>query len=57
MALMRKLALDHTLTAGVAALGLDPSQALAAARDAADSVPAGQIGTAPADAPVLSDAR
>ncbi len=43
MALMRKLALDHTLTVGVAALGLDPGQALAAARDAAHSVPAGQI--------------
>ncbi len=46
MALMRKLALDVTLTAGVSALGADPSQALAAARAAAASVPAGQIGTA-----------
>ncbi len=46
MALMRKLALDVTLTAGVAALGPDPSQAMAAARSAAESVPAGQIGAA-----------
>jgi len=46
MALMRKLALDATLTAGIAVLGADPSQALAAARGAAASVPAGQIGTA-----------
>jgi hypothetical protein len=46
MGLMRKLALDVTLTAGVAPLGPDPGQSLAAARAAADSVPAGQIGTA-----------
>jgi hypothetical protein len=43
---MRKLALDLTLTAGVAVLGTDPGGAVAAARTAAESVPAGQVGTA-----------
>jgi hypothetical protein len=43
---MRKLALDLTLTAGVAVFGDDPGKAIAAARAAAESVAAGQIGTA-----------
>ena len=43
---MRKLALDLTLTAGVATFGDDPGKAIVAARAAAESVPAGQIGTA-----------
>lgn len=43
---MRKLGLDLTLTAGLALLGKDPSGAVAAARTAAESVPAGQVGTA-----------
>jgi hypothetical protein len=43
---MRKLALELTLTAGVAVLGDDPGKAIAAARAAAESVPAGQVGTA-----------
>jgi hypothetical protein len=43
---MRKLALDLTLTAGVALLGNDPGRAITSARAAAESVPAGQIGTA-----------
>ncbi len=42
---MRRLALDLTLTAGVALIGDDPSQAVTAARAAALSVPAGQVGT------------
>jgi hypothetical protein len=43
---MRKLALDMTLTAGVALLGDDPGKGIAAARAAAVAVPAGQVGTA-----------
>jgi hypothetical protein len=43
---MRKLALELTLTAGVAPLDRDPAGAIATARAAADSVPAGQVGTA-----------
>ena len=43
---MRKLALDLTLTAGVAVLGTDPGGAVDAARTAAESVAAGQVGTA-----------
>jgi hypothetical protein len=43
---MRKLGLDLTLTAGVALFGDDPRRAIAAARTAAESVPAGQVGTA-----------
>ncbi|MGA7989003.1 MAG: hypothetical protein WCB51_11465 [Candidatus Dormiibacterota bacterium] len=43
---MRKLALDLTLTAGVAVLRTDPTGAITAARTAAESVPAGQVGTA-----------
>jgi hypothetical protein len=42
---MRRLALDLTLTAGVAPIGEDPSQTVTAARAAAASVPAGQVGT------------
>ena len=42
---MRRLALDTTLTAGVAPIGDDPSQAVTAARSAAASVSPGQIGT------------
>ena len=42
---MRRLALDLTLTAGVVLIGADPSEAVNAARAAAGSVPAGQIGT------------
>ena len=41
---MRRLALELTLTAGVALIGDDPGAAVAA-RAAAESVPAGQIGT------------
>jgi hypothetical protein len=41
---MRRLALDLTLTAGVAPIGEDPSQAVTAARAAAASVVPGQIG-------------
>jgi hypothetical protein len=41
---MRRLALDTTLTAGVALIGDDPGQAVTAARSAAASVSAGQIG-------------
>jgi len=43
---MRKLGLELTLTAGVALLGADPGNGIAAARAAAVSVPAGQVGTA-----------
>jgi hypothetical protein len=43
---MRKLGLDLTLTAGVALFRDDPRRAISAARAAAESVPAGQIGTA-----------
>ncbi len=46
LAQMRRLALDLTLTAGVALIGDDPSGAATAARTAATSVPAGQVGTA-----------
>jgi hypothetical protein len=46
LAQMRKLGLDLTLTAGVALFGDDPRRAIAAARAAAESVPAGQVGTA-----------
>ena len=42
---MRRLALDRTLTAGVALIGHDPSQAMVAARAAAASVSPGQTGT------------
>ena len=42
---MRRLALELTLTAGIAAIGDDASQAVTAARAAAESVPAGQVGT------------
>jgi hypothetical protein len=42
---MRRLALELTLTAGVALIGDDPGAAVTAARAAAESVPAGQIGT------------
>jgi hypothetical protein len=42
---MRRLALDTTLTAGVARIGDDASQAVTAARSAAASVAPGQIGT------------
>jgi hypothetical protein len=42
---MRRLALDNTLTAGVALIGDDPGQAVTAARSAAASVSAGQVGT------------
>src|ERR1700688_4022845 len=45
LAQMRRLALDKTLTAGVALIGHDPSHAVTAARAAAGSVPAGQVGT------------
>jgi hypothetical protein len=45
LAQMRRLALDLTLTAGVALIGDDPAQAVSAARAAATSVPPGQIGT------------
>lgn len=45
LAQMRRLALDLTLTAGVAAIGDDPSQAVTAARAAAASVAPGQVGT------------
>jgi hypothetical protein len=43
---MGKLGLELTLTAGVAVLGTDPTDAIAAARTAAELVPAGQVGTA-----------
>jgi hypothetical protein len=43
---MRKLGLDLTLTAGVALLGDDPANGIAAARAAAAGVAAGQVGTA-----------
>jgi hypothetical protein len=46
LAQMHRLALDLTLTAGVALIGDDPSGAVTAARTAATSVPAGQVGTA-----------
>jgi hypothetical protein len=45
LAQMRRLALELTLTAGVALIGDDPGGAITAARAAAASVPAGQIGT------------
>lgn len=45
LAQMRRLALDLTLTAGVALIGDDPVQAVSAARAAAASVLPGQIGT------------
>jgi hypothetical protein len=43
---MRKLGLDLTLTAGVALLGNDPANGIAAARAAAVGVSAGLVGTA-----------
>src|SRR6202035_3789982 len=43
---MRKLALDQTLRAGVAALGSDPSASMSAARAAAAAGPAGGISVA-----------
>lgn len=43
---MRRLALDQTLRAGVAALGSDPSASMSAARDAATAGPAGGISVA-----------
>lgn len=46
LAQMRRLALDLTLTAGVALIGDDPDRAVAAARAAATSVAPGQVGTA-----------
>jgi hypothetical protein len=46
LAQMRRLALDLTLTAGVTLVGDDPTQSVTAARSAAESVAAGQIGTA-----------
>jgi hypothetical protein len=45
LAQMRRLALDKTLTAGVALIGDDPSHAVTAARAAAASVSAGKVGT------------
>ncbi len=42
---MRRLALDLTLTAGVARIGADPGQSVTAARAAAASVLPGQVGT------------
>jgi hypothetical protein len=42
---MGKLGLELTLTAGVAVLGTNPTDAIAAARTAAELVPAGQVGT------------
>ena len=42
---MRRLALDLTLTAGVALIGDNPAEAVTAARAAATSVAPGQIGT------------
>jgi hypothetical protein len=45
LAQMRRLALDKTLTAGVALIGDDPSHAVTAARAAAGSVSAGKVGT------------
>ena len=44
LAQMRRLALDKTLTAGVALIGDDPSHAVTAARAAAASVSAGKVG-------------
>ena len=44
---MRKLALDLTLTAGVAVFGNDPTKAIAAARSAGESVAPGAIGRVP----------
>jgi hypothetical protein len=43
---MGKLGLELTLTAGVALLGDEPRAAVDAARTAAESVPAGGVGTA-----------
>jgi hypothetical protein len=43
---MAKLGLELTLTAGVARLGDDPANGIAAARTAADGVAPGQVGTA-----------
>ena len=45
LAQMRRLALELTLTAGVALIGGDPGAAVTAARAAATSVAPGQIGT------------
>ena len=45
LAQMRRLALDKTLTAGVALIGDDPGQAVTAARAVAASVSAGEVGT------------
>lgn len=45
LAQMRRLALELTLTAGVALIGGDPDAAVTAARAAATSVAPGQIGT------------
>lgn len=45
LAQMRRLALELTLTAGVALIGGDPAAAVTAARAAATSVAPGQIGT------------
>jgi len=41
---MRRLALDRTLTAGVALIGADPGRSVTAARAAATSVAPGQVG-------------
>jgi hypothetical protein len=46
LAQMRRLALDLTLTAGVTLIGDDPTQSVVAARSAAESVAAGEIGIA-----------
>jgi hypothetical protein len=46
LAQMGRLALDLTLTAGVALIGEDPARAVTAARAAAASVLPGQIGSA-----------
>ncbi len=43
---MRKLALELTLTAGVAVLGDNPTDGIAKARAAAGAVAAGEVGTA-----------
>ena len=45
LAQMRRLALDMTLTAGVALIGDDPASAVTAARDAATSVAPGKVGS------------
>jgi hypothetical protein len=45
LAQMRRLALDMTLTAGVALIGGDPANAVTAARDAATSVAPGKVGS------------